>query len=98
MKKILVALLVSLFFTQYSTAQKLKGNKIVTLENRDVGYFHSILIKGKIDVFVAPNAVNVVSVETDENLHDVVKTEVVDGVLEIYIVTKNQQRKKLIKK
>ena len=95
MKKIILVLFVSLFFLQYGTAQKLKGNKVVTLENREVGAFHSILVKGKIDVFVTPNAKGVVSVETDENLHDAVKTEVVDGVLEIYIAQKITRKKLL---
>ncbi len=95
MKKSLLVLFVSLLFIQNSTAQKLKGNKVVTLENRAVDSFHSILVKGKIDVFVTPNAKGVVSVETDENLHDAVKTEVVDGVLEIYIAQKILRKKLL---
>ncbi len=95
MKKIILALFVSLFFLQYGTAQKLKGNKVVTLENRDVGAFHSILVKGKVAVFVTPNAEGIVSVETDENLHDAVKTEVVDGVLEVYVAQKITRKKLL---
>jgi hypothetical protein len=84
MKKFLMLLL--LFITIASFGQtKLKGNKVVSIQDRDVEYFNKIVVKDNIKVLLFGGSEVEVNVETDENLQEAVITEVSNGVLEIYI-------------
>jgi len=75
------------------TAQnKLKGNKIVVTENRDISEFSKIEIRSNIDVILTQGNNQSVVVETDENLQFAVLTEVKDNTLVIQLF------KKIIKK
>jgi hypothetical protein len=96
MKKILILSFTSFLFLAHLNAQeKLKGNKIVTLQSRDVTYFNSILIKDNLKVFINESPNPKVSVETDENLQNAIKTRISDGVLEVYISQPIRRKKKL---
>ncbi len=84
MKKFLMLLL--LFITIASFGQtKLKGNKVISIQERELEYFNKIVVKDDIKVFLIGGTETEVNVETDENLQEVVNTTVTDGVLEIYI-------------
>lgn len=86
MKKIIYLLLVTMLTTQVSIAQKLKGNKKVISENRDIENFNSFIVKDKINVILEESPINKVSVKTDENLLYIVETDInEEGILEIYL-------------
>ncbi len=96
MKKITFLIVLSFLFTVNITAQeKLKGNKVVVIQHRDVADFNSISIKDNLKVFINESPTNKVSVETDENLQDAIITRVSNGVLEIYISQPIKRKKKL---
>ncbi len=60
------------------------GNGNVTTEEREVPEFHGLKVSSGIDVFITQNSDVELSLEADENLHDVIKTEVEGGILKIY--------------
>lgn len=96
MKKITIILLLSLLSVNYSQAQKLKGNKNVTIENREIEPFSAIVLRGKIDVTLQESPMGKVTIETDENLQSAVETRVVDAVLEVYLSQEIKYKKALI--
>ena len=75
-----------------SGQEKLKGNKIVVTEDRNISDFNKIDIKDKIEVIINQGNNKSVLVETDENIQFAVLTEVKDNTLYI------QLSKKIIKK
>lgn len=76
-----------------SAQDKLKGNKIVTSEDRYIDGFSKIETNDKIEVIVTQGTGQSVTVEADENLHVAVYTEVRDSTL-IIDLTKRITRKK----
>lgn len=62
-----------------------KGNDHVVTENRDLnGDFNEIKISRGLDVYLTQNDTQNLTVEADENLHDIIITKLENGVLEIY--------------
>jgi len=82
--KIPIALLVIILFVfdQFVNAQE-EGNKNVKKETRDLPAFTGINTGGALSVVVETTGTQSVTIETDENLLDKVKTEVRDDVLYI---------------
>ena len=64
--------------------ESVSGNGDVVTDERDVPGFNGISVSAGIDVYITQGNEELVKVVTDENLLDVVKTEVRDGVLKIY--------------
>ena len=79
-----------------SAQDKLKGNKIVTTENRYIDNFNKIEVNDKLDVILTQGMEQSVTVEADENLHVAILTEVRDSTL-IISLTKRIVRKKALK-
>lgn len=96
MKKIKLALvLVTMVLMPFTllAQDKLKGNKIVTTENRYIDAFSKIETQDKIEVIITQGMEQSVIVEADENLHVAVYAEVRDSTL-IIDLTKRITRKK----
>lgn len=88
MKKIITSLCIvafSLFTAFASKEEHIKGNGKVTTENRSVTGFDKISLAGSIDIIIDQNGSESASVETDENIQNVIITEVEKGILKIYI-------------
>ena len=96
MKKLIFIFLISLVFAPFSNAQKLKGNKNVTLENREIDSFNTIIVKNDLHVILEESQENNVRVETDENLQSAVEIRVSNKVLEVYL-SQDIRRKKTLK-
>ncbi len=82
MKKIL--LIIMTLFCVVSTAQKkakIKGNKNVITEERTFDFFSSIELNDKIKLDLKQSESSKLVVEADENLHDVLDTEIENGTL-----------------
>lgn len=61
------------------------GNKNVLTENRSSkADFTKITISTGLDLYITQGSKNEIVVEADENLHDIIFTEINDGVLKIY--------------
>ena len=64
---------------------RVNGNRNVTTQNRTTGEeFTSIRVSSGLDLHLTQGTKNSVIVEADENLQDIIITEVRDGVLKIY--------------
>lgn len=64
---------------------RVNGNRNVTTQNRTTGEdFSAIKVSGGLDLHLSQGTKNSVVVEADENLQDIIITEVKDGVLKIY--------------
>jgi len=66
------------------TINPVSGNKIVVTQDRQVEPFHAIKVSGGIDVELSQGSEQKLKVEADENIIALIRTEVKDGVLNIY--------------
>jgi hypothetical protein len=79
---IIVLLIISLLFG--SCFHGIKGNRKVVKSERKVEAFESISVSAGIEVFLTQDSVLKVVVEADENLQEIIKTEVSKGELKIF--------------
>ncbi|MEO9570556.1 MAG: head GIN domain-containing protein [Polaribacter sp.] len=85
--KIITILFIATIFTSCSVDvfNRVNGNKNVISEVRKTSSkFSGIKVSTGIDLYVTQGAKNKIIVEADENLHDIIMTEVEDGILKVY--------------
>lgn len=63
--------------------EKIKGSRNVVNEERSLEDFHSVEIEGEFEATIRKGPRSSVEVEADDNLHSIIETEVVDGILHI---------------
>lgn len=64
---------------------RVSGNRnVVTKQRKANDDFTGIKVSTGIDLYLSQGNKNKITVEADENLHDIIITEVVDGVLKVY--------------
>ncbi len=83
--------LVILYGCYWEMAESVSGNGDVVTEERDVPGFNGLSVAAGIDVYISQGDEEHLKVITDENLQDVIRTEVNDDVLKIY-AAKNIRR------
>ena len=94
--RIVVTTLLSIFMLSCNFSMDfgpgVDGDRNVVIDNRNISNdFESVKVSQGLDLYITQsNAVNL-SVEADENLHELIMTEVEDGVLRIY-TTENIRR------
>lgn len=74
---------------------KIKGDRNVTLKQTYVDNFHSIIVNGDFSIEVVYNSKPSVNIEADDNLHEVIDFNVVDGVLQFTETKRITSKKKL---
>ena len=91
MKKINIQFLAILFIAAIFTScgsnmfNGVVGNRnIVTIERTIKADFTGIKVSTGIDLFIRQGSTNAITVEADENLHELIITEVKEGILKIY--------------
>lgn len=84
---ILIALL-SFFLLPTTYAQGVRGDGNVTTETRATSSFNAIAVTGSVDVYLSQGEKEEVTVEADQNLLEIIRTEVKGNTLHIY-ETKN---------
>lgn len=80
-------------FAQNDT--KIKGDRNVTIKQTFIDDFNSLVINGDFPVEIIYNSKPSVEIETDDNLHDVIDFQVVNGVLTFTETMKITSKKKL---
>lgn len=70
---------ISLSFAQ--NLEKIKGDRNVSIVETTIDAFHTISLNDDFNIEIIYNNTPSVEIETDENLHDVIKFEVIDSVL-----------------
>lgn len=97
MKKIHL-LLFALLFTTFSFAQKkekIKGSKVVTVAQKEIGDFESVEIEDNIEIFLAKGGTQSLEIEADDNLHEEIKAELNGTTLRLYTAKTVTGAKKL---
>ena len=98
MKKYSVLILL-LFTTIVAVAQKkekIKGSKIVTIEQKEIGNFETIEISDNIEVYLEKGEKSELKIEADDNLHDIIKIDLTANTLRINTSKTAVNYKKLI--
>ena len=98
MKKLLLILILLIVAAPSISAQsdeKIKGDRNVTIKQTYIDDFHSIVVDGDFSIEVVYNSKPSVNVEADDNLHEVIQFNVVDGVLTFVETIKISSKKKL---
>lgn len=83
------------FATAAQNPEKVRGNKIVTIIQTEINPFHTIIVDEDFDIEIIYNKVPSVTIETDENLHEFIKFDVVNGVLSFNKTTRIVTKKRL---
>ncbi|MCM8570703.1 DUF2807 domain-containing protein [Gramella jeungdoensis] len=63
--------------------EKVKGSRNVKTEQYNLTPFHSIQVAGEFEVGILKGSRPMMEIKADDNLHDLIQSEVVDGVLYI---------------
>lgn len=80
-----ISAVVVLFLTTSCMFNGVKGNRNVKTATRNIpSDFEAIRVSNGIDVYLTMGSDTSLKLEADENLHDIIQTEVKDGVLRIY--------------
>lgn len=87
MKNFLLILLVG-FTVLNTSAQKLKGTKVVTTSQKEIGNFEAIEVADNIELFLSKGDKADAEIEADDNLHEVISISESTGILRI---SANQQ-------
>jgi hypothetical protein len=85
--KILTLLFVATLFSSCAIDMfnRVNGNRNVVTEDRSTKEdFTKIKVSTGLDLYISQGSKNQITVEADENLQDIIRTEVKDGVLKIY--------------
>ncbi len=97
MKKNLIILLAAFLILPVIVvkAQIRKGNGNIAIEKRKVDKFTTVVVRHSINLFITQGDKVELKIEADENLHEVITTEVEDGILDIYADNIIRKAKKL---
>lgn len=98
MNKNRYTLLFTFLFCSILTAQnpnKIKGNRIVSIQETLINSFHTINVDEDFDIEITYNKVPSVEIEADENLHEFIVFEVRDSVLSFNKTKKITSKKRL---
>ncbi|APY09702.1 DUF2807 domain-containing protein [Winogradskyella sp. J14-2] len=75
--------------------EKIKGDRNVTIKQTYVDDFNTIVVNSDFSIEIVYNSKPSVNIETDDNLHDVIQFEVVDGVLSFTQTMRITSKKRL---
>lgn len=78
------SMLIALFIVTFGYAQKkekIKGNKLVTTQETMINSFNRIVVGEKFEISLIEGDEASVEIETDDNLHEVIKFNVADSTL-----------------
>jgi len=89
-----IPLLLLLIFCSSQAQDKVKGSRNVKTEQYDLENFHSIQIKGEFEVGILKGKRSMIEIEADDNVHDLIMTEVMDGTLYIKPIKELYRTKK----
>lgn len=92
-------LLLLLFVSTLALAQKnekIKGSKIVTIVQKEIGEFDSLEVSDNIEVYLDRGEKSELKIEADDNLHDIINIDLSSNTLRINTSKKAINYKKLI--
>jgi hypothetical protein len=87
LSKLIIATILGLLMTScnFNINSGVRGNGNVTTEEREINdHFNEIEVSRGLDVYLTQGISEGIMVEADENLHDIIMTEVHNNILKIY--------------
>lgn len=88
-------MIASISVTDAQSTDKIKGDRNVTIKQTYIDDFETIIVDGDFSLEIVYNSKPSVEIEADDNLHDVIQFEVVDGVLKFVETIRIGTKKKL---
>ena len=82
-------------YTNAQKAEKVKGNRVVTIQQTDVESFHTVVVSDDFEIDIIYNQNPSVEIEADENLHEFILFEVRDSILSFSKTRKITSKKAL---
>jgi hypothetical protein len=79
----------------HAQTEKIKGSREVTITQTYVDDFESLIIKSDFEVKIVFNSKSSVEIEADDNLHDAINIEVIEGTLTLSATKQITSKKKL---
>lgn len=84
MKKIILfAFILSTALSFAQNKEKIKGTKTVTIAPREIGNFENLEVEDNIEIFLVKGDVNALEIEADENLHEIIISDLNAGTLRL---------------
>ena len=98
MKKysVLILLLLASAITLAQKKDKIKGSKIVTIEQKEIGNFETIEISDNIEVYLEKGEKSELKIEADDNLHEIINIDLTANTLRVNTSKTAVNYKKLI--
>lgn len=98
MKKysVLMLLLLATTLTLAQKKEKIKGSKIVTITQKEIGEFESIEVSDNLEIYLDKGEKCELKIEADDNLHDIITIDLSSKTLRIYTSKTASNFKKLI--
>ena len=90
---VLIATTTSTIFSQ--TTEKIKGDRNVTIKQTYIDDFETLIVDGDFAIEVVYNSKPSVEIEADDNLHEVIQFNVIDGILSFVQTMRITSKKKL---
>lgn len=96
MKKItLFAILLFTTFVFAQNKEKIKGTKTVTIAPREIQSFENLEVEDNIEIFLVKGDVNALEIEADENLHEIIASDLNGSTLRLTTTKNASNYKKL---
>ncbi|MEC3908268.1 DUF2807 domain-containing protein [Tamlana sp. 2201CG12-4] len=92
---LITCLLFTCFLGFSQNLEKIKGNRNVTIVETQIPSFNTIALDEDFNIEIIFNSTPSVEIETDENLHDFIKFEVIDSVLTFNKTARITSKKRL---
>jgi len=93
---LLLLLLITSSITLAQKKDKIKGSKIVTIEQREIGNFETLEVSDNIEVYLDKGEKSELKIEADDNLHDIIRIDLSSNILSIKTSKNATNYKKLI--
>ena len=95
-KRILVITMSFLCFSTYAQKKtKIKGNKVIVTDTRTFDYFTRIELNDELEIELKHGSANKLEIEADENLHEVIESDLNNGTLVLSLNKRITNSKKL---
>ncbi|NDP28260.1 MAG: DUF2807 domain-containing protein [Flavobacterium sp.] len=93
---VLILVLLVSTFALAQKKEKIKGSKIVTIEQKEIGNFDSLEVGDNIEVYLDKGEKSELKIEADDNLHTIIKIDLSSNTLRISASKSASNYKKLI--
>ena len=87
MKKIGVLVMMTFFCfsAQAQKMEKIRGSKVVTIEQKSIDAFSALEVEHGLEVYLVKGNAPAIEIEADDNLHEAIETNVLAGILYVRV-------------